>query len=76
MTRTSRPIVRVFIDLPDDGAPGWGFTLDEPGMDPHAFRGFFVKPVVNGDFSFVVAVIDDLGCVGQTDGTHRVRVTF
>lgn len=75
LTRTTRPIVRVVVDLVDDGEPGWGVTLD-PTTDPHAFRGFFVKPVRNGEYAFVVTAVDDLGCAGASDGSHRVLVTF
>jgi hypothetical protein len=66
-------LVRVLIDTVGDGEPGWEFNAG-PGTDFRGFRGFNVKPVVNGVWDISITVIDDRGCSASMTSANPVTV--
>lgn len=70
-----RPIVKVTLDLEGDVAPPIATTFAVgPGFDGRYVRALAFKPTENGTFPLRVTAWDDLGRVGQSDGSHTVTV--
>jgi len=74
---SARPIVQIELDLEGDGEPSIvNNLLNEPRRDGRYLRALAFKPTVNGTWPLRVKAKDDLGNVGQSNGTHMVTVTF
>jgi hypothetical protein len=66
-------IVKVVIDTVGDNEPGWEFNAG-PTTDFRSFRGFNVKPVVNGTWDVTMMVTDDKGCTATATASNPVTV--